>query len=144
VASTAATSIPELRDSGICRGCGERFGWVTLRPGARRRPVDPEPKRLAEYALLLDGVTVVNLRDERVDERFESHTGPRFWDHAKTCAAPSMMTARVAVEQCLGLVDSAHRAPKSPEDRYREEQRQRLRGAGRPPWVTRRYEPPAR
>ena len=97
--TSTAQTYPELRDFGSCRSCGERVGWVTVKPGHLRRPVDPRPKPLAEYALLRDGVTAVNLRDAEVDERFEHYDGPRFWDHRKTCPVPSMVTARAALEQ---------------------------------------------
>jgi hypothetical protein len=93
---------PALRDFSSCRSCGEPIGWVTVQPGHVRRPVDPDPKPLAEYALLRNGVTAVNLRSPEVDDRFEHYDGPRFWDHQKTCPVPSMTTARAALERGLG------------------------------------------
>jgi hypothetical protein len=118
---------PELRNVSSCQSCGEPIGWVTLKPGHLRRPVDPDPLPLAEYALLRDGVTAVNLRSPDVDDRFEQYNGPRFWDHQKTCPVPSMTTARAALERGLGYE----------ADPYREEQRRRLLAAGRSPWAKR-------
>ena len=102
------TALPELVDFGICQACGQKIGWVTVRPGETRRPVDPEARELAEYALLRNGRAAVNLRHPSVDPSFESYDGPRFWDHAKTCPVPSMRTARSAVGQYLGYVDDVY------------------------------------
>ena len=103
----------------------DRLGDAQARPPAPARRPDPKP--LAEYALLRDGVTAVNLRSPDVDDRFEHYRGPRFWDHQKTCPVPSMTTARAALEHGLGYEVDPHR----------EEQRRRLIAAGRSPWVKR-------
>jgi hypothetical protein len=95
-----AAALPELQDLSICKACGQRIGWVTVMPAASKRPVDTEPRPLAEYALLRNGRTAVNLRDASVDEVFEKYDGPRFWDHDKACPVPSMRTAAAG----LGLV----------------------------------------
>lgn len=107
----AATTpeMPELVEFGVCTACGQSIGWVTVRPGKTRRPVDPQPRALAEYALLRDGRVAVNLRNPTVDPAFESYGGPRFWDHAKTCPVPSMSTARAAGSLFLDYVEDVHR-----------------------------------
>ena len=105
MAVTNAAAEPELHDFDTCRSCGAEIAWVDVQPGGRRRPVDPAPMALAEYVLLRDGVTVVNDRDERVTEQLDAYTGPRFWDHVRTCTTPSMRTVRAAIAQSLDLAE---------------------------------------
>jgi CRISPR-associated Cas5-like protein len=136
------TALPELRNFGMCRSCGQRIGWVTIKPGTGRRPVDPEPRPHAEYALLRNGVTAVNLRDPGVDQQFESYEGPRFWDHRKTCPVPSLSTARAAIGQLLGYVEDVYehdgRPTRPHEDQAREARRRNLLAADQSSSVGRR------
>jgi hypothetical protein len=131
VAVTSTAVIPQLRDFGTCEACGEQIAWVTIKPDGRRRPVDTEPKPLAEYALLRDGVTAINLRHAQIDlEMVDRHEGPCFWDHRKTCRVEGMVTAKAVLEAGGGWRP----------DPERERKRQRLVDAGRSPWVKRERE----
>lgn len=125
---TSTSVIPQLRNFAACEACGDKVAIVTVKPDGRRRTIDVEPKPLAEYALLRDGVTVINLRHPRVDlDLADRHEGPKFWDHAKTCRVPGMVTMRTILEAEGGYQPDAER----------ERKRKRLRDAGRSPWVKR-------
>jgi hypothetical protein len=125
----ASTDVfPQLSEFGTCRSCGQRIAWVRIAHSGRSRPVDPEPKPNAEYALLRDGRTVVNLRRLDMDlDLVDRHEGPCFWDHAKTCSVPGMTTTRAILEDRGGYK----------VDPERESARARLLAAGRSPWVKR-------
>jgi hypothetical protein len=122
--------VPELQNFGTCNACGRRIGWVRVARTSRRRPVDPDPRPNAEYALLRDGATVINLRATDVDlDLADSYEGPCFWDHAKTCPTPGTVTTRAILE-----AEGGYRNFYDPE---KERARARLRAAGRSPWVKR-------
>jgi hypothetical protein len=125
---TSTAVVPQLRDFGTCEACGQRIGWLLIKPDGRRRPVDPGPKPHAEYALRNDGISAFNLRHPSVDlDLADRQEGPCFWDHAKTCAVPSMKTARAVLAAGGGYRD----------DPERERKRARLLAAGQSPWVKR-------
>lgn len=125
----ASTDVfPQLKDFGQCEACGQQIAWLVIKPGSRRRPVDTEPKPLAEYALRRDGISAFNLRHHTMDlDLADRYEGPCYWDHAKTCPVPGMKTV-YAVLKAQGGYEPG------PE---RERARARLNAAGRSPWVKR-------
>jgi len=85
---------PELTEFTDCWACGRRVGWIRLEQD-RWRLVDPEPRSGAQYALLRDGVSAMDMHDRRrINEASDLiySDGPRFGDHKHSCPLPSLRT----------------------------------------------------
>jgi hypothetical protein len=94
---------PEPLSRSSCRSCGVEIAWVRLQNG-KLRPMDVTAHPRGEYALLRDGRSVLDLRNEELIAPDIADRVPdeiRYFDHVKTCRVPSLRTTRALLESTL-------------------------------------------
>jgi hypothetical protein len=83
---------PQLQRRTTCYACGEEIGLAIGNQG-RKLALDPKPRRYGQFALLGDGIRVLDLTAPWVPEKYRLADTPRFVLHSTVCDARGLRLA---------------------------------------------------